>query len=79
MTKLYLAFIVRHDENHRGTPGEYYDGGIILTSDEDNILARFNIRGITSARVFTTQKAAVATVLRWREEWKTHGIYYWEG
>ena len=55
-----------------------WDAVIIPVSDCDNLISKLKIDGIRAAQVYNTKRAAVETVLQWRDMFRKEGIYRWE-
>ena len=72
MKKYYIAVQIEHDDGKM-------DAVIIPATECDNIYKKLSsIRGIVSANIYPSQKAARDVVIAWRNGFRAAGVYYWD-
>jgi hypothetical protein len=70
MKNFYIAVQIQENE-------KYY-AYIVSCTDSDNLLSKLKIRGIVSANICQTKKAARAIVEAWNEAFRYTGIYLFD-
>lgn len=68
----YFYFAVQIKEN------EKYYAYVIKTSEYENLVSLFKIKGIVSANIFETKKHADEVVNAWNNGYKTNGKYLFD-
>jgi hypothetical protein len=70
MKKIYIAVQIREND-------KYYAYAIPVT-DADNLLVKLQIKGIVSANICTTKKAARDLVTRWNAVYKANNKFMFD-